>query len=159
MRELPLYRRKQGLQRILPARGPVRYSEHFQERGKELFDSVVKLGLEGIVAKRLHSPYRSGKRSSEWLKIPADRQACLLIVGYTAPAGARTGFGALHLAGYRESQLIYAGRVGTGFSDSDLRNLMSTLSPLRRTTPPCTGPVPHAPEHTWVEPRLVCAVR
>jgi bifunctional non-homologous end joining protein LigD len=61
LRELPLYRRKQWLQRILPARGPVRYAEHFEERGKELFDSVVRLGLEGIVAKRLDSPYRSGK--------------------------------------------------------------------------------------------------
>jgi bifunctional non-homologous end joining protein LigD len=159
LRELSLYRRKQWLERILPARGPVRYAEHFEERGEELFDSVVKLGLEGIVAKKMSSPYRSGKRSGDWLKIPADRQACLLIVGYTTPAGNRAGFGALHLAGYRDGQLIYAGRVGTGFSDSDQRELMRTLSPMRRTDPPCAGPVPHALEHIWVEPRLVCAVR
>ncbi len=159
LRSFPLRRRKQWLERILPKRGPLRYADHFEETGRELFESVVKLGLEGIVAKKSDSPYRSGKRSDEWLKIPADQHACLLIVGCTAAAGARAGFGALHLAGYRDGTLVYAGRVGTGFSDSDLRKLTALLAPLRRSNPPCAGPVPPGPEHTWVEPRLVCAVR
>jgi bifunctional non-homologous end joining protein LigD len=81
------------------------------------------------------------------------------VVGYTDPGGTRSGFGALHLAGWRDGELVYAGRVGTGFSGKDLDSIGARLRATERKKPPCTGNVPVGREHHWVEPREVCEVR
>jgi bifunctional non-homologous end joining protein LigD len=158
LRSLPLTQRKQLLQSVLPPTGPLRYVEHFEEAGEDLFRRVVGLGLEGIVGKKGHSRYR-GARSGDWIKVRADRTADFVIVGYTLPKGSRTGFGALHLGGYQHDELCYAGRVGTGFSNALLRSLRETLDELQRETPPFNGPTPTGGAHCWVEPELVCEVR
>ncbi|HXF94658.1 MAG TPA: DNA ligase D [Gemmatimonadales bacterium] len=157
-RPLPLERRKALLRKLLPEVGPLRYSEHFATDGEALYQHAVRLGLEGIVAKKADSPYRSG-RSPNWLKIRADRTADFVVVGYTAPRGSRGGFGALHLAWHDGGALVYAGRAGSGFTAAELRRVADELERLRRPGPPCGGPVPKGPEHTWTEPRLVAEVR
>jgi bifunctional non-homologous end joining protein LigD len=158
LRGLPLEQRKGLLQRVLPAAGPLKYSEHVPERGADLYRSVTEMGLEGIVAKKADSPYRAG-RSPHWLKIRADRTDDFVVVGFTAPEGSRGGFGALHLADYVNGKLTYAGRAGSGFSGSQLKAVHAQLEALRRSDPPCVGPVPKGKEHSWVEPRLVAEVR
>jgi bifunctional non-homologous end joining protein LigD len=158
VRPLPLEKRKAMLRKILPEAGPLRYSEHFATDGEALYEQAVAMGLEGIVAKKADSKYRSG-RSSDWLKVRAERTDDFVVVGYTAPRGSRGGFGALHLAWYDDGKLVYAGRAGSGFTAAELKEIAAQLEPLRRSTPPCGGPVPKGAEHVWVEPKLVAEVR
>jgi bifunctional non-homologous end joining protein LigD len=157
LRDLELATRKQLLAKLLPPVGPLRYAEHFEERGEEVYAQVEALGLEGIVGKRADSPYKSG-RSPLWKKVRSLETADLVVVGFTQPAGSRSGFGALHLARAEGEDFVYAGRVGTGFSDALLVELRSALEKLRRDTPPCRN-APRARTDRWVEPRLVCEVR
>jgi len=162
LRKLPLVKRKEILHRVLPQTGPLRYSEHFEKSGEALYEQVVKLGLEGIMAKKADSPYRSG-RSGDWLKIRADRIDDFVVVGFTRPKGARGGFGSLHVGAYKDGKLIYCGRAGSGFSGAQLDEISATLAELVRKTPPCEPPehgaLPKGPDHIWVEPKLVCDVR
>src|SRR5229473_2754959 len=162
LRKLPLVKRKEILQKVLPRTGPLRYSEHFEKNGEALYEQVVKLGLEGIMAKKADSPYRGG-RSADWLKIRADRIDDFVVVGYSQPKGSRGGFGALHLAGYEDGKLIYRGRAGSGFTGDQLDEISGQLQALVRPTPPCEPPpggaLPKGPDHLWVEPKLVCDVR
>src|SRR5882762_6314991 len=158
LRPLPLERRKAILERIVPRVGPLKYLEHFANDGETLYQQVVKLGLEGIVAKKADSPYRAG-RSPNWLKIRADRVDDFVVVGFTRPKGSRSGFGALDLGAYENGKLVYAGRVGSGFTAAELKQVSAVLERGIRPTPAFTGPVPQDPGHTWVEPTLVVEVR
>ncbi len=158
LRPLPLSARKALLKRMLPAAGPIRFADHVEERGEELFDKVRGLGLEGIVAKKADAPYRGG-RSSQWLKIRVERSSDFVVVGFTRPEGTRVGFGALHLAVFEGGELVYAGRAGTGFDTKQLEEIRSELDRIRRPTPPCSGPIPQGKEHLWVEPKLICEVK
>src|SRR5438552_10617955 len=114
------------------------------------------------MAKKADSPYRSG-RSSDWLKICADRIDDFVVVGFTKPKGARGGFGSLHVGAYQDRKLIYCGRAGSGFSGAQLDEISAQLTSLVRKTPPCEPPehgaLPKGPDHIWVEPKLVCDVR
>jgi bifunctional non-homologous end joining protein LigD len=157
LRQLPLSNRKALLRRILPSAGIVRYLDHFERDGEALFEQVQGIGLEGIMAKRADSPYRAG-RSSAWLKLRTRRTETFIVVGFTEPKGSRGGFGALHLAREDGGELVYAGRVGSGFSDRQLAELRKRLESRARKTPPCTGPVPRERGTTWVEPDLTCEV-
>ena len=157
-RPLPLTARKSVLQKILPAAGALRFLEHFATEGEQLYAHVVQLGLEGVVGKRADAPYKGG-RSDKWLKVRADRTDDFVVVGFSRPKGSRSGFGALHLAQYENGELTYAGRVGSGFTDNQLKDVSAALEEHVRKTPPCGGPVPRGKEGTWVEPRLVCEVR
>ena len=158
LRPLPLVKRKALLEKLLPAAGPLRYSPHFEKDGEALYDQAVGLGLEGIVAKQADSPYKSG-RSDKWLKIRADKTGDFVVVGYTAPKGSRGGFGALHLGGYVDGQLVYIGRAGSGFNSKQLKEVYETLERLATPKPPFEGPVPAEAESHWVKPELVAEVR
>jgi bifunctional non-homologous end joining protein LigD len=159
LRGLPLEDRKRLLQLLLSRTGSVRALEHVAEHGEELFAQVSQAGLEGVMAKRSDAPYSPG-RSASWLKIRRLREDEFDIVGFTRPARARSGFGALHLA-RRDAggALVYAGRVGSGFSEELLANLAAELEPLKLPAPPCTGPAPRGAGHVWVRPRYRCEVR
>jgi bifunctional non-homologous end joining protein LigD len=158
LRPLPLLARKQALRDLVPLAGPLRFADSVDERGAELFASIGRMGLEGMIAKRKRSPYRAG-RSADWLKVRHQRTGDFAIVGFTAPKGARAGFGALHLGVRTESGLRYAGRVGTGFDDRLLSELYKALQARRQTAPAFSGPIPAGRGHVWVKPDLVCEVR
>jgi bifunctional non-homologous end joining protein LigD len=158
LRGLPLERRKALLAEVVPRAGALRYSEHWEKDGETLYAQVERMGLEGIMAKKADSPYRS-RRSSEWLKIRADRTGDFVVVGYSQPKGSRGGFGALHVGGYQDGKCVYVGRVGSGFTATQLKDVAATLEKARRPTPPCEGPVPTGAQPHWVEPELVVEVR
>ena len=175
LRSLPLVERKRALRDILhpersakasdpfadgpaAASDPIRYTDHVEGRGAELYREIAGHGLEGMMAKRKASPYRGG-RTADWLKIPCERTGDFAIVGFSAPKGTRAGLGALHLALRDGNELRYAGRVGTGFDDRLLQSLRRRLEAKRRPTPPCAGDVPKSAGHVWVDPELVCEVR
>jgi len=157
-RPLPLRERKRLVQQLLAAAGPIRFLDHIPEQGEALYAEVSRLRLEGLLAKRGDSPYREG-RSPHWLKLRAERTDDLVIVGFTEPQGGRTGFGALHLAGWKGEELVYCGRAGSGFGEEQLVELRALLEKDRRETPACSGPAPADKGHVWVEPRHVAEVR
>ncbi len=120
---------------------PLRYGEHVEERGDVFFREVCRLGLEGIVSKRTDDPYRE-KRTRSWLKVKCAQRQEFVIVGYTDPAGSRTGFGAL-LLGVRESRgsaLRYAGMDGTGFDELRCGRSRSGSRGSKRAKFPSTPP-------------------
>ncbi|HYC32203.1 MAG TPA: DNA ligase D, partial [Gemmatimonadales bacterium] len=156
-RPLPLAARKELLRRVVPPTGALRYLEHVDEQGEALYEEAERLGLEGIVAKKAASPYRAG-RSPAWLKVRSRKTGDFVVVGFTAPKGAREGFGALHLADYVGDTLTYAGRAGTGFTDKQLAEARRELEASKRSTPPCSGPIQADRTTTWVEPTMVCEV-
>lgn len=158
LRSLPLVTRKALLRKVLPEAGPLKYSEHFEKEGEALYDQAVGMGLEGIVAKQADSPYKSG-RSDLWQKVRADKTGDFVVVGFTAPRGSRGGFGALHLGGYRDGKLVYAGRAGSGFSSQQLKEVSERLEALAIERPAFEGPVPAEKESRWVKPELVAEVR
>jgi bifunctional non-homologous end joining protein LigD len=157
LRGLPLVERKRLLREALPRAGFLRFADHIETRGDDFYKAAEKLNLEGIVAKKAESKYRAG-RSGDWLKIRIDKSDDFVIVGYTAPKGSRTSFGALQLGIYRGGELTYAGSVGTGFTDKLLREIKKQLDPHIRKTPPMKSPPP-GKDFTWVEPLYVCEVR
>ena len=157
LRGLPLLVRKDLLRRLLPPLGPLRYGDHVAARGEALLEQVVARGLEGVVAKRADAPYRSA-RSKDWLKMKRDPEADFAICGYTAPKNTRTGFGALHLCVWDEERWVWAGRVGSGFDDKQLRELAQVLEGKPTWQP--TFPRPEdAGDVRWIEPELVAQVR
>ena len=158
LRPLPLEQRKALLEQIVPRVGPIKYLTHFEKDGEALYEQVVKMGLEGIVAKKADAPYRAG-RSPNWLKIRADRVDDFVVVGFTRPKGSRSGFGALDLGAYENGKLVYSGRAGSGFSAAQLKDVSAVLERGVRPTPAFSGPVPQDSGHTWVEPTLIAEVR
>jgi len=161
--ELPYRDRRKLLDELAP-QGPSWQTPAAHEGdGRALLDATKRLGLEGVVAKRLDSLYDPGRRSRAWLKVKNQNSQELVIGGWLPGKGARSSsLGAL-LVGYYESgdadaPLRYAGRVGTGLTESELRRLVELLEPLRRDTSPFT-PKPRVKDATFVEPKLVAEVR
>jgi bifunctional non-homologous end joining protein LigD len=159
LRPLPLLARKERLRRLVPRHPLLAFSAHHAEFGRRFFAAAARRGLEGIMAKRANSPYLSGVRSTDWLKIKAARRQEVVIVGFTAPRGSRPYFGSLLLAVREADHWRYVGRVGTGFSHEVLRRLYARLRPLRRRTSPLPTVVKNARDTRWVEPTLVAEVK
>jgi bifunctional non-homologous end joining protein LigD len=156
-RDLPLRERKAQLRRALAFNGPIRFSPHRNGNGEELLREACRKGLEGIMAKRADSPYRS-TRSSDWRKLKCHAEQELVIGGYTAPQGSRTDFGALLVGYFEDGRLSYAGKVGTGFDHDTLRELGGRLRELERDDAPFydVHPIPRGTH--WVEPELVAQI-
>ncbi|MFG1701896.1 non-homologous end-joining DNA ligase [Nonomuraea sp. M3C6] len=135
----------------------------FADHAARAFDSSRELGLEGVVCKRMGSPYRPGRRSSEWTKVKNVRTVEVVIGGWKPGGGRRAGMiGSLLLGAYDGlGRLVYVGHVGTGFTEAMLRDLRERLAPLERPDPPFDVPVPreHARDTRWVEPRVVGEVQ
>ncbi len=111
---------------------------------------------EGLVAKKAGSAYRSG-RSADWRKLKCTARQELVIGGWTDPAGGRTGFGALLLGYYRGDELVYAGKVGTGFDESTLKDLQRRLAGSATHLTPFRD-APAVKGAHWVEPVLVAEI-
>jgi bifunctional non-homologous end joining protein LigD len=118
-------------------------------------------GLQGVVAKRLDSPYRAGERSADWRTVRLRREQELAVGGWMWGDGERaSSIGAL-LVGYHDGvELRYAGLVAAGFTTPVLRDLLVRLAVLRRPTPPFAGPPPDVPADAvvWCEPEVVATV-
>jgi bifunctional non-homologous end joining protein LigD len=131
----------------------------FPGGGQAVLAVSIRDGLEGVVVKRLDSPYRPGRRSPDWLKIKNRRLLDVVVGGISPGRGHRAGqIGSLLVGIPGPGGLAYAGRVGTGFTQPELRRLEQLLAPLRRDRPPFAGPVPPAQDVTWLEPRVVIEV-
>jgi bifunctional non-homologous end joining protein LigD len=155
VRDLPLRERKALLRKSFEFGGRVRYSTHRNEHGTKLFREACHQGLEGLMAKRADSPYRSAARSHDWLKLKCHFEQELVIGGFTAPQGSRTDFGALLVGYYEDGRLRYAGKVGTGFDHATLEELGRRLLELERDDPPFADVHPIPRGTRWVEPELV----
>jgi bifunctional non-homologous end joining protein LigD len=159
VRPVPLRERKQVLRDLLTFEDPLRFTEHIDTDGEDYFRQACASGWEGLIAKRADAPYRPG-RTRDWLKFKCESGQEFFIGGYTDPAGTRTGFGALLLGYYdADHQLVYAGKVGTGFNQRTLDSLHATLAGLERDKPPFDhgSKLPRSGVH-WVQPRLVAEV-
>ena len=150
----------QTLARLPPSvASTIRMSDHVIGQGPAFFAQAARMGLEGIISKQLEAPYRSG-RSRHWLKVKCMERQEFVVVGFTEPKGSRTLLGALLLATHAESQLVYRGRVGTGFSEDSLRHLHRKLAPMRDSQPVFTQ-APSVAETRgvhWVRPELLAEV-
>ena len=159
----PLAERKNLLRSLLarmsPPRENIRFSDHIESSGSEVYRQACGLAAEGIVSKQAAGIYEQ-KRSHRWLKTKCLQRQELLICGWTEPAGSRTGFGALLLGYFDNGELVYAGRVGTGFTASTLRQLTQRLREIEVNDPPFRHPpagVDIRWAH-WVRPELVAEV-
>ncbi|MBA3300989.1 MAG: DNA ligase [Thermoleophilaceae bacterium] len=154
------YTERRGLLERLGIEGERwRTPEHQVGEGSALAQVSLEAGLEGIIAKRLSSTYTPGRRSRDWLKIKNYRSTEVVIGGWLPGRAGRAGkLGAL-LAGVHddEGRLVYAGRVGTGFTEAELARLGGLLEPLARRQSPFEGRQPPK-ESRFVKPRLVAAV-
>ncbi len=156
-----LLERKRRLRRLLTWTDPLRSTPHRVEAGDDWFGEICRRGWEGLIAKRADASYVSG-RTDRWLKFKCEAGQELVVVGWTEPTGSRVALGALMLAYYERSgtslELVYAGKVGTGFSDRILADLHQQLSRLEVDESPCTrGELPRSGVH-WVRPKLVAEV-
>ena len=155
--EVPLLWRKRLLRRSFQFDDPLRYTTHRVGDGESAFTAACRRGDEGVVAKLAGAPY-AGKRSSNWLKFKCSRDQEFVIVGYTTPKGSRIGLGALMLGYHDDGDLVYAGKVGTGFDTATLRGLHEKLSRTEQQTPPVTRGPARQPSVHWVRPTLVAQV-
>lgn len=128
--------RRHLLEDLMPATADrvIRFSEELDLGGKDLLGHACHLGLEGIIAKRRDSPYRSG-RLGDWQKIKCVQSDSFMIVGYEESATTRGGLGSLLLAGRKGHDWIYVGSVGTGFNRTEAEYLRKTLNSLKTKTP------------------------
>ena len=159
--QTPLADRKEVLARLLLSANPendgtVRYSDHIRGQGENVLQHACRSAMEGIICKRADSTYQQ-YRTSSWLKVKCLKQQEFVIGGYSKPAGSRVGFGALLLGYYDHEDLIYAGRVGTGFTTQSLRQLTAELKKRQTDQPPFKNPPTGSRRRgvTWVQPELV----
>src|SRR5437763_10473392 len=160
--------RKERLEALL-ARAPpgLQYSDHHLDHGATLYRHACKVGIEGIVSKRLDAPYKPGDRGT-WRKVKCLNREEFVVVGWTDPEGSRPHLGALLLAYYApDGRLVYAGRAGTGMNRDQLRRLREALEPLSTTEMPLDvrppkgtrfgSPLVLSRVH-WVRPEMVVEV-
>src|SRR5829696_7225540 len=133
----PLRVRKERLEALLACAPPgLQYSEHHFVSGETFYRHACKLGIEGIVSKRLDCPYMPGDRGL-WRKVKCLNREEFVVVGWTEPEGSRPHLGALLLAYYApDGRLVYAGRAGTGMNTDQLHRLRRALEPLATTEMP-----------------------
>ena len=159
LRPVRLDRRKEVLRRLLDG-GPeaLRFSDHVRGSGPEFFAKAKVAGLEGVVSKRADAPYREG-RGGDWRKAKCRLSQEVVIGGWTASSDGRGSIGALLVGFHEGDRLVYAGKVGSGFSERQLEDLLHRLEARRRETSPFASVPPEMLRGAhWVEPDLVAQV-
>ena len=161
VRRAPLSERKDLLARMLVPGDVVRPIEYAVGGGEAFYAAATRLGLEGVVAKRVDSVYEPGRRGTAWLKIKATQSQEMVIGGYSAGAGARAStFGSLLVGYYDDDTLRFAARVGTGFDQATLDDLYERLQPLRvEESPFAPDPELGVAGDVWLRPELVARVK
>jgi len=145
--------RQRLLAEIVEAAPPLYLNENFQE-GEALYREIEQAELEGIVAKKKGSPYRSGQKSADWLKIKPRRRQLCVVGGLTMPGGS---VGALLLGAYRDGELLYIGKAGSGLKRNDLLLLRDYALQGGAAEPYFSNP-PRGRDLLWLEPRLTVQV-
>jgi bifunctional non-homologous end joining protein LigD len=173
LRREPICRRKELLEKVLvDAPESVRFSPSLQGDLSELLESARNLGLEGLIGKRQDSLYEEGKRTGSWIKLKLSNEQEFVIGGYTEPKGGRAFFGSLIVGVFENNQFLFAGKVGTGFTEASLKALYRKLEPLADSKCPFLN-LPekksfrYSPGLTasemkkchWVKPKLVCQIK
>ncbi len=167
--ELSLTQRRAILKSALPENEIIRQSEPFDATGTEFFSAAVKMGLEGIMAKKNDSQYHPGARSKEWLKIKANKRQEVVIGGFTKNDGTDKPFSSLLVGVYEGKKLVYTGKIGTGFNIKTQKEMMAQFAPLITDKIPFTAepdinkpsrfrPDPPHATATWLKPQLICEV-
>jgi len=171
LKGLPLEQRKELLQAFLRgAEEPIRFSASLKGDPNLLLEQARQQRIEGLIGKKRDSVYQPGRRSGAWVKLKITCEQEFVIGGYTQPKGARNYFGALAVGYYKDRQLYFADKVGTGFDEELLKRLHEKMEPLKIEACPFVNlPSPNprsgglsAAEMrrcTWIEPKLVCQVR
>jgi bifunctional non-homologous end joining protein LigD len=159
LRRVELEQRKQLLQERIKSGDVIHFSDHYPEKGLDLFEAAKQRGLEGIVAKKRDGAYEE-KRSRDWLKIKiTQRQECV-VGGYTDPERSREYFGALVLGLYdQHRRLIHVGQVGTGFDQKTLKEMFARLQPLSTNQNPFYGEIGGLRKVHFVRPELVAEIK
>ncbi|WP_079176738.1 non-homologous end-joining DNA ligase [Streptomyces sp. MUSC 14] len=153
---LGLRTRKSLLRDALEFRVPMRFTPHRRHGGQELLDQACARGWEGLIAKRADAAYVH-KRSNSWLKLRCSAAQEFVTGGFTEPEGSRIGFGALLVGYHRNDRLRYAGKVGTGYDTTTLRELRRRIDELRGPRSPFDDEVRERAAH-WVRPELVAQI-
>jgi bifunctional non-homologous end joining protein LigD len=160
LQNLDFLQRRSILSKVINKNNRIQISDFFEERGKEIFDTVKSMNLEGVVAKYKSSKYLQGTRSREWLKIKTIKTQDCVVIGYTKGEGNReTYFGSLLLAVHYDSKLRFVGHTGSGFDFSQLNEVYNKLQQMK--VEKC--PVDYIPytnrDPVWIEPKLVAEVK
>ena len=173
LRHQTVLQRKAQLEMLLvKAPDTLRFSASLGQEPKKLLGRVTKLGLEGLIGKRIDSEYEPGKRSGAWIKLKRNREQEFVIGGYTDPEGSRAHFGAILVGYYKGKRLTFCGKVGTGFDTRRLAGLYSQFQKIPRDDCPFTNlPEPRGSRYSpgltalemkrchWVEPNLVGQIK
>jgi bifunctional non-homologous end joining protein LigD len=165
----PLSKRREMLKMILPEGDRIKISEDIPAEGMAFFKSAEKIGLEGILAKKADSIYIPGNRSKNWLKIKTQLRQEVVVGGYTLNEGSSKLFSSLLVGVFDKNQLVYTGKVGTGFSVKKQNELMKLFKPLEIKNSPFHfipdinkpsrfRPDPPKAEAVWLKPEVVCEV-
>ncbi len=156
----PLVRRRAWMVDAIKLPNPAYRPNETIDDGVALFEAAAQHGLEGIMAKERNSIYTPGKRTSHWFKIKTRRTTDCVIIGYTKGKGDReTTFGALQLAQYRSKDLVYVGKVGTGFDDRTSKSILAELQKVKHSERPVKEKPIDDSVTVWLEPQLVCEVQ
>ncbi|PYK38710.1 MAG: ATP-dependent DNA ligase [Verrucomicrobia bacterium] len=148
---LPLEARKNVLEKLCADAGdPVRYSGNIGREAKPLLEEVKRRGLEGIIGKQRNSVYEPGRRSGAWIKLKCVNEQEFVIGGYTPPQGSRKYFGAILVGYYDNKKLVFAGKVGTGFTVKSLSMLHKKFRAQERSDCPFVD-LPSKQNGEWVQ--------
>ncbi|HZA06207.1 MAG TPA: DNA ligase D [Nitrososphaeraceae archaeon] len=160
LQNLSFIQRRSILSHVVNKNTKVQISDFFEERGKEIFDNIKTMNLEGIVAKHKSSKYLQDTRTKDWLKIKRIKTQDCVVIGYTRGEGNRENyFGSLLLAVYYGKKLRFVGHTGSGFDFDLLNEICSKFQQMKIEK--C--PVDYIPytnrDPVWIEPKLVAAVK
>jgi bifunctional non-homologous end joining protein LigD len=166
---LPLIERRQILKSVITETETIRMSENFGDSATQFIEVARQMGLEGIIAKKVDSIYKPGDRSKDWLKIKATLRQEVVIGGYTKNEGSAKPFSSLLVGVYEGKELVYTGKVGTGFDVTTQKELLKKSRSLiiKRcpfnvepdiNKPSRFRPDPPKAKATWLKPELVCEV-
>ena len=155
--DVPLTWRKRLLRSAIDFHDPLRYTPHRVEDGMAAYRRACERGDEGVIAKLADSKY-DGRRSPNWLKFKCVRDQEFVVGGYTSPKGSRIELGALLIGYYEDGDLVYAGKVGTGFDEATLRSLHERLSGIQENATPFARGLVRQRDACWVRPELVVQI-
>ena len=156
----PLERRRAWMKDSIKLPNPAYRPSETIDDGTALFEAAAAHGLEGIMAKERTSVYMPGKRTSHWFKIKTRRTIDCVIIGYTKGKGERAAtFGALQLGLYRKNELVYVGKVGTGYNERTAKAILTQLQEVKHASRPIKEKPIDDAQTIWLEPRLVCEVQ